>query len=150
MSSNKFGLSAVGLSAIAAIASVALPSAVAQSPVMLTPKQASLAGVSVAPESAPDYEVSNLIVKLRAPTSDLAHAKAATSMRAHTAGAGISMKSAVGMSGGASVVALESPMSLSSAKALAARLAADPAVEYAEPDIVFKPSALPNDTELPP
>lgn len=148
VSSNKFGLSAVGLSAVAAAVSLALPSAVAQSPVMLTPKQASLAGVSVAPESAPDYEVSNLIVKLRAPTSDLAHAMAATNMRALSAGAGFSMKSVVAMSGGASVVALESRMSLSAAKALAARLAADPAVEYAEPDIVFKPAALPNDTEF--
>ena len=143
MSSNKFGLSALGLSTVAAAVSLALPSAVAQSPVMLTPKQASLAGVSVAPEPAPEYEVANLIVKLRAPTADLAHAKAATNMRAQTAGAGISMKSAVAMSGGASVVELESPMSLSAAKAVAARLAADPAVEYAEPDIVFKPSALP-------
>lgn len=149
MSSNKFGLSAVGLSAIAAAVSLALPSAVAQSPVMLTPKQASLAGVSIAPESAPDYEVSNLIVKLRAPTSDVAHVMAAGNMRALSAGAGIRMKSVDGMSGGASVVALESPMSLSAARAVAARLAADPAVEYAEPDIAFKPSALPNDTELP-
>ena len=74
---------------------------------------------------------------------------AATNMRALSAGAGIRMKSVTRMSGGASVVALESPMSLSAAKAVAARLAADPAVEYAEPDIVFKPSALPNDTELP-
>ena len=143
MSSKKFGLSAVGLSAVAAAVSLALPSAVAQSPVMLTPKQASLAGVSIAPESAPDYEVASLIVKLRAPTADLAHAKAATNMRALSAGAGIRMKSAVAMSEGASVVELESPMSLSAAKAVAARLAADPAVEYAEPDIVFKPSALP-------
>ncbi len=149
MSSNKFGLSAVALSAVAAAVSLSLPTAVAQAPVMLTPKQASLAGISVAPEPAPEYEVSNLIVKLRGPTSEVAHAKAATNMRAYTAGAGISMKSAVAMSGGASVVTLESPMTLSSAKAVAARLAADPAVEYAEPDIVFKPSALPNDTELP-
>ncbi|MGZ9075130.1 MAG: S8 family serine peptidase [Burkholderiaceae bacterium] len=149
MSSNKFGLSAVALSAVAAAVSLSLPTAVAQAPVMLTPKQASLAGISVAPEPAPEYEVANLIVKLRAPTSDLAHAAAASNMRALSAGAGLRMKSIDGMSGGASVVALESPMSLSAAKAMAARLAADPAVEYAEPDIVFKPSALPNDTELP-
>ena len=146
---HRIGLGAVGLSAIAAIASVALPAALAQSTVMLTPKQASLARISVAPESAPDYEVSNLIVKMRAPTSDVARAMAGTNMRALSSGAGINMKSVIGMSGGASVVALEAPMSLSAARAVAARLAADPAVEYAEPDIVFKPSALPNDTELP-
>jgi serine protease len=49
------------------------------------------------------------------------------------------------MSLGASVVALETPLRLSAAREVAARLARDPAVEYAVPDIMLKKALFPNE-----
>ncbi len=147
---NKIGLSAVGLSAMAAIGTAALPSAVAQSSVKLTPKQAALVGVSIAPPLDRQYDVGTLIVKLRAPNADLAHAMASANMRALSVGAGVRMKNVSAISGGASLVALDSPVPLAEARELAARLSADPSVEYAVPDIVLKPAAPPNDTDFVP
>ncbi len=40
------------------------------------------------------------------------------------------------------------PMTLSEARAVAARLASDPMVEYAEPDVAMKPFAVPNETDF--
>ena len=41
-------------------------------------------------------------------------------------------------------------MTLSDAKALAARLASDPMVEYAEPDVVLRPFAAPTEPDFAP
>ena len=49
------------------------------------------------------------------------------------------------MNGDASLVALDAPIPLSDAKTLAARLASDPTIEYAEPDLVLRPFLAPND-----
>ncbi len=143
MLSNKIGLSAVGLSAMAAIASIALPSAVAQSSMKLTAKQAALMGVPATVQPAPEEIVGTLVVKLRAPTSDLAQAQRAAHMRSLPAMAGVGIKAIRPMSEDASLVTLETPLPLSEARAVAARLAGDPAVEYAEPDVMMKPFLVP-------
>lgn len=49
------------------------------------------------------------------------------------------------MSDGAQVVKLPAMLSLAEARELADRLSNDPAVEYAEPDLIMQPMAVPND-----
>ena len=93
--------------------------------------------------------VSRLIVKLRSPSaSELASPMSASRMQALSASAGVGMKSVRAMAGSASLLALDTPLPLSEAKAAAARLARDPSVEYAEPDIMLKKLATPNDTRV--
>ena len=53
------------------------------------------------------------------------------------------MKSVRVMAGGSSVLALDAPVSLSEDRAVAARLALDPSVEYAEQNIMLKKAAVP-------
>lgn len=149
MLSNKNGLGAVGLSAIAAIASIALPSAIAQSNVSMTAKQAVLMGKPASTaQPAPEEIVGTLIVKMRTPLSDLAQAQGGMAMRSLPAMAGVGIKSVRPMSEDTALVALDTPMKLSQAKAVAARLASDPSVEYAEPDTVMKPFAVPTDADF--
>ncbi len=93
--------------------------------------------------------VTRLIVKLRnASASELAQPMTASRMQALTATAGVGMKSVRAMSGGASLLALDAPVPLSEAKNIAARLALNPAVEYAEPDIMLKKLATPNEVRF--
>jgi len=144
-------LSAAGLSAVAAITSVAIawPEAIAQSMVTITAKQASLRGVPVTARPVREQNVSRLIVKMRASgSSDLVQPLMATHVRSLSGKAGFGVKSIRPMSGDASVVVLDAPLPLSEAKALAARLASDPAVEYAEPDVMLRPLATPNDANF--
>ena len=91
----KMGLGAVGLSAVAAIAStvIAWPTAIAQSTVKITAKQAALRGVPATARPAREQNVSRLIVKMRAPSSELAQSMAATHMRSLSAKAGFGIKS---------------------------------------------------------
>ena len=49
------------------------------------------------------------------------------------------------MSGGAFVMRLFQALSAEQARSLAANLAADPAIEYAEPDMLMQPQLVPND-----
>ncbi|MEP6608238.1 MAG: S8 family serine peptidase [Burkholderiaceae bacterium] len=144
----RIGLSAVGLSVVAAVASMVVsgPSAIAQSAVKITAKQAALMGVS--PTAGPEREemVSKLIVKMR--SSDLAQTQMASHARSLASAVGVGIKSVRAMSGDAAILTLDTPMLFSEAKAAAARLASNPAVEYAEPDLTMKPFALPNDTNF--
>ncbi len=139
-----------GLSAVAAIGSVTLtwPSAVAQAPSRINAKQAALLGKPAPASAASRQKVARLIVKLR--SSDMARsAMASGHVRQLSAMAGVGVKS-VRSSGDVSVVSLDAPVSLSDAKTLAARLASDPMIEYAEPDLVLKPFLAPNDVDYTP
>ncbi|MGD2055669.1 MAG: S8 family peptidase [Gammaproteobacteria bacterium] len=66
-----------------------------------------------------------------------------------SARAGIALKSLRGMSYHARVLALPGWVSGEAAAGIAARLAADPAVEYAAPDRLNRPAFVPNDTLYP-
>ncbi|HEY6599586.1 MAG TPA: S8 family serine peptidase, partial [Pseudomonadales bacterium] len=66
-------------------------------------------------------------------------------MSALSASAGMSMKVSRPMSGGASIVQLDRAVTLDEARAVAARLAQDPAVEYAVPDVMLRKAAVPNE-----
>lgn len=146
----RIGLSAVALSAVAATASVvvAWPSAVAQSSVKISAKQAAILGVPATEPAAPEEIVGSIIVKLRA-GSQMAQAQGGAHVRALSNMAGIGVKAVRPMSDTASLVTLEAPVKFSQARALAARLASDPAVEYAEPDVSMKPFAVPNESAAP-
>ena len=132
-----------GLSAVAAIVSATLASPLvnAQSAAMMKFKQAAR-GVQGSPE--PEQFVSKLIVKLRA--SDIARTQGAAIAHSLSTKAGVMLRS-VSEGGDLSHVTLDAPLSLSDARAIAARLADDPMVEYAEPDVVMKPFAVPTDPE---
>lgn len=149
MLNSKLGLRAVGLGAVAAIASaaVAWPSAIAQSSVKITTKQAALLGVA-ATVPASEETVSTLIVKMRASGSQLVQVQGGAYVRSLANMTGLGVKSVRQMSDSTSLVALDSPMRMSDAKVLAARLASDPAVEYVEPDVAMRPSAVPNEPDF--
>ena len=148
MLSNKIGLTAVALSALAAIASVALPAAIAQSSARLTAKQAHLLGLPVTAQAASEEMVGTLIVKMRT-SGSLAQAQGGAYVRSLSNMAGVGVKAVRPVSDNASLVALDAPMTLSEARAVAARLANDPMVEYAEPDFPMRPFAVPNEPDFP-
>ncbi|MDQ3189646.1 MAG: S8 family serine peptidase [Pseudomonadota bacterium] len=149
MLSHRTHLIAAGFGVVAALASVALAAPSTAPAVALTAKQASLLGAPVAARPAREQRVSKLIVKMRAAgSSDLVRPLMATHARDFAATAGLRIKSVRNTGGDASLVVLETPLSLTEAKALAARIAADPAVEYAEPDLIMKSMATPNETDF--
>jgi serine protease len=83
--------------------------------------------------------IHQLIVKLRNPTAaEKVSALGGTRMSALSKTAGVKLTAVRAMSGDASVVKLDAPMTLADAQAMAAQLAADPSVEYAEPDMPVK------------
>ncbi|HKO69207.1 MAG TPA: S8 family serine peptidase [Burkholderiaceae bacterium] len=128
-----------------AIASVALPAALAQSSVRLTAKQAAVLGLPATAPTVSEEMVGALIVKMRA-TGAQAQGGAYVRSLANMAGVSAKVVRAVGDS---SVhVALDAPMTLADARTAAARLAADPTVEYAEPDVTMKPFAVPNEADF--
>ena len=86
--------------------------------------------------------VARLIVKLRS-SDRSSRSDGGAHVRQLSAMAGVGVKSVARSSDDASHVALDAPMSLSEAKTLAARLASDPMVEYAEPDLVLRPFLRP-------
>jgi len=138
------GLTGVFVASVA----VALPSPTANSTAKITAKQAALRGVA-ASSAAPEQMVARLIVKLRTPTaSELVRPMSASRVQALSAIAGVGMKSVRAMAGNSSLLALDTPLLLSEARAVAARLARDSLVEYAEPDIMLKKVATPNDTRF--
>jgi serine protease len=80
--------------------------------------------------------IRQMIVKLRNPkAAELTQPLGADRVAAFSTRAGVAMRGFRPMSGNASVLRLDSPMTLSEAKAAAARIAADPEVLYAEPDL---------------
>lgn len=94
--------------------------------------------------------IHQLIVKLRNPTAaEKVSALGGTRMSALSKTAGVKLTAVRAMSGDASVVKLDAPMTLADAQAMAAQLAADPSVEYAEPDVpVKKFQATPTDASF--
>jgi serine protease len=62
---------------------------------------------------------------------------------------GIALRHHHAMSGDGQVFALPKRMSRGEAEALARKLAEDPAVEYAVPDLILSPTLVPNDTSYP-
>jgi len=136
------------LSAIAAIASVALPAAFAQSNVRMTAKQASLLRLPAPAQAASEEMVGALIVKMRATGSQLAQAQGGAYVRSLSNAAGVGVKAVRQISDSSSHVALDGPMTLSEARAVAARLASDPMVEYAEPDVAMRPFAAPTEPDF--
>ena len=69
-------------------------------------------------------------------------------VQALAARAGAGMKVLRAMDNNAALMSLDVPVRLSEAKAIAARLAADPMVEYAEPDVMMKVQLTPSDTDF--
>ena len=92
--------------------------------------------------------IRQMIVKLRNPKAvELVQPLGADRVTALSSRAGLSMRAFRPMSGGASVLRLDNPLKLSEAKATAARIAADPEVLYAEPDLPVR--AFPANGEPP-
>ena len=141
MSRHLFAL----IGAFVASVAVAVPSPTPK----MTAKQTALLGQTSSSIAQPEQIVSRMIVKMRSTSpSGLAQPMSAVRMQGLSATAGVSMKSVRAMAGSAALVRLDTPLPLSEAKAVAARLALDPSVEYAEPDIMFKKAATPNDTRF--
>lgn len=135
--------------AFVASVAVAFPSPTANSTAKVTAKQAALKGIPATSQVAREQMVSRLIVKLRTPTaSELVHPMSASRVQALSATAGVGMKSLRAMAGNASLLVLDTPLPVSEARAVAARLARDSLIEYVEPDIMFKRVATPNDTRF--
>jgi serine protease len=90
--------------------------------------------------------VDKLIVQLRDPRAALQSlAPGDTRVRAMTQRAGAPLRPVRVGGGGAHVLQLDRALPLSEARALAARLARDPAVEYAEPNVRFRALMLPSE-----
>lgn len=129
---------------VASVASVAL--AVPSPTPKMTAKHAAPKGQVSASTAQREQIVTRLIVKLRAPmASELAQPMSASRAQTLSAMAGVGMKPVRALAGSASLVELDVPMRLSEAKVAAARLASDPQVEYAEPDILMKKLVIPDE-----
>lgn len=124
----------------------AWPASVAFSTTQLTPKQALIKRDVVVSRAATQATVGQLIVKLREPSSDeMIQPLAAGRMSTLSSRAGVPMRGVRAMAGGASIVQLDAPLPLAEAQAVAARIAQDPGVEYAEPDLLLKKAITPNE-----
>ena len=129
--------------ALAAAIGTAWPVSNAYSTGVMTQKQGALRGL-VATRKASEPPVGSLIVKLRTGKAQ-ATAMSADRAQALAKAAGIGMKPLRTTAGGAQVLQLDAPMSVAEARAVAARLAQDPTVEYAEPNVRFRALAMPNE-----
>ena len=90
--------------------------------------------------------IHKMIVKLRNPkAAELVQPLGADRVAALSNRAGVALSAHRAMSLGASVLRLDTPLALSEAKAVAARLAEDPNVEYAVPDLPVRAYATPPD-----
>lgn len=133
------------VASIAAVVVTAWPASSAYSTGLMTQKQAALQGL-VATRKAPEQKVDKLIVRLRTGKSQAqASAMSADRAQALARSAGTGMKALRTLAGGSHLMQLDGPMTVSEARAVAARLAQDPSVEYAEPNIRFRALAMPNE-----
>jgi serine protease len=90
--------------------------------------------------------IRQMIVKLRNPKAvELTQPLGADRVAALSAAAGVRMTAFRPMSGHASVLKLDRTMTLAEANAVAARLAQDPNVEYASPDLPVRAYQVPQD-----
>ena len=78
----------------------------------------------------------------------MAQAQGGAYVRSLSNMAGVGIKGVRPISESSSHVALDGPMTLSEARAVAARLASDPMVEYAEPDVAMRPFAAPTEPDF--
>jgi serine protease len=111
----------------------------------LLPLSAVIAAALVAPSGAVAQKktsvtrqpvIHQMIVKLRNPkAAELVQPLGEERVAALARRGGVGMTGLRAMSGGASVLRLDAPMKLGEARAVAARIAADPDVVYAEPDL---------------
>ena len=98
------------------------------------------------PTAMREPTIRQMIVKLRNPKAiELVQPLGAERVAALSTRAGVSMRAHRAMSGGASVLRLDTPLKLSDAKAAAARMAVDPDVLYAEPDMPVRAFTVPPD-----
>ncbi|MGZ8981901.1 MAG: S8 family peptidase, partial [Burkholderiaceae bacterium] len=131
--------------ALAAVASIA-SATIADSAGTFTPKQALLKGLPVPAKSAAEQTVHRMIVKFRENGSGAtvqSTGNARIQKLQTTTGLGI--KHVRDLAGGASLMSIGGPMPLAQARAVAAQMANDPDVEYAEPDVMMKKVVVPND-----
>lgn len=104
-----------------------------------------MTGAAQTPLHAPDY-TDRIIVKLKPSTSTPGAVGISTGSAPDlSASAGVSLRAVEAATDGRRVLALPRRMTESEVEDIAARLRADPAVEYAEPDRRLYPSAVPND-----
>jgi serine protease len=130
---------------VAVIAAVSVAaSTIASSAGTVTPKQALAQGIPATARAKPAQPVRHLIVKLRDSATGAPVANRA-SLREFQDTAGVEMTHVRDLAGGASLVALRAAVPLDEARNIAAALARQPGVEYAEPDVMFKRLAVPND-----
>jgi len=133
---------------VAAVVATAWPASSAYSTGPMTQKQAALQGL-VATRKVPEQKVDKLIIRLRTGKSQVqASAMSADRAQALAKSAGAGMKALRTLAGGSHLMQLDGPMTVSEARAVAARLAQDPAVEYAEPNIRFRALLVPNETRF--
>jgi serine protease len=94
----------------------------------------------------PDVPIDGIIVKFRSRGVTAAMASAEPRIKALSASAGIAMSHRRAMSGQAHVYTLPQKMPLADVEAVAARLRADPDIEYAVPNRRYFPMRVPNDS----
>ena len=119
-------------------------STIASSAGNVSPKQALLQGIPATARAKPSQPVHHLIVKLRDGPAGAPVAGRA-SLREFELATGVELAHVRDLAGGASLVAMRASMPLAEARNVAAALARQPGVEYAEPDVMFKRLAVPND-----
>ncbi len=129
--------------ALIAAASIVV-STIASSAGTVTPKQALAQGVTATPRAQPAQPVRHLIVKLRDGSTGTPVA-GRSRLREFQETTGVELAHVRELAGGASLVALRAPAPLAEARNIAATLARQPGVEYAEPDVMFRRLAVPND-----
>ena len=135
----------VWLLAAAATAAIATGT-LANSAGQLTSKQALVQGGIATSVPRTEQTIRRLIVKLRDEAGVAGTAAVrASQLREVEAVAGVPLEHLRELTGGASLVRLPQAMPLSQARALANRLASDPSVQYAEPDILMKKAVVPNE-----
>ena len=125
-------------------ACLAWPASVAFSTGVMTPKQAKLVGLT-ATHKVREEVVDKLIVRVR-PVEFESEPKISNSrVQALSRVAGARMAPMRTLASGSHLLRLDRPMTVSEARAMAARLVRDGDVLYAEPDILFKKAAVPNE-----
>jgi len=101
------------------------------------------------PAAQHEPTIHQMIVKLRNPkAAELTQPLGVDRVTALSNRAGVSLHAHRAMALGASVLRLDVPLQLTDARAVAARLAADPEVEYAEPDMPVRIQATPPDASF--
>src|SRR5262249_37424984 len=132
---------AVFASAVCAVAISMYPASVAHSTVATASK--------TNPIVVREPTIHQMIVKLRNPkAAELTAPLGADRVTALSNRAGVSMQAHRAMSLGASVLRLDTPLKLSEARAVAAKMAEDPEVLYAEPDMPVHAQATPPDASF--